>query len=336
VTESAEGGGKLGFLDSLGQLFRSKKAAAPAPEAARVSHFDKLEKDFESAIARVNQQIEERRKASPTAAVVSESAAPTAAKTAQQRAAERAQRIETTQREMREDIEKKHAQLGTGVSAADLTSLATFLKELETATASGRNSQSLVPRARYAIGEKLRAEAGELAVARLVASLQREKQGWPDPTRYADTASEEEIERSRRRRLGEVREAFLGAGFARSAERIFGIVSGWGGDYPDRGTPLWDECVLEGVAAAIRAQLLKQFFDVLRQDRDALLTQLEAAIGKQIEAVQALLQTGVSSIDEASAAVAGPFRVIDEVAPKLAWEHLLEKLPSARAETKAS
>jgi len=330
VSESGETGGKLGFLDSLGQLFRSKKATGPAPEAAKASHFDQLEKDFESAIARVNQQIEERRKASPTAAV-SESAAPTAAKNAQQRAAEKAQRVETTQREMREDIEKKHAQLGTGVTAADLTSLATFLRELEASTATGKNSQSLVPRARYAIGEKLRTEAGELAVARVVALLQSKKQGWPDPTRYADTATEEEIERSRRRRLGEVREVFLGSGFERSAERMFGVVRGWGGDYPDRGTPLWDECVLEGVAAAIRAQLLKQFFDVLRQDRDALLSQLEVAIGKQIEAVQALLQTGVSSIDEASAAVAGPFRVIDDVAPKLAWEHLRAKLPSVEA-----
>jgi hypothetical protein len=326
--------GKLGFLDSLGQLFRSKKAAPPAPEAAKANPFDKLERDFESAIARVNQQIEQRRQASP-ASSVSEGAAPAAAKTAQERAAERAQRIEMTQREMREDIEKKHALLGTGLSGAALTDLAAFLRALETSTSAGRSSQSLVPRARYAIGEKLRIEAGELAVARIVALLQREKQSWPDPTRHADTASEEEIERSRRRRLGEVREAFLGASFERSAERMFGLVRGWGGDYPDRGTPLWDECVLEGVAAGLRAQLLQDFVESLRQDRDALLRQLEAAVGKEIEAVHALLTTGVSSIDDASAALAGPLRVIDDAAPKLAWEHIRAKSPSARGESAA-
>jgi hypothetical protein len=331
VSANGESGGKLGFLDSLGQLFRSKKAAAPAPETAKVNPFDKLETDFESAIARVNQQIEERRRASPSAVIGESASAP--ALTPQQRAAERAQRIETTQREMREDIEKKHAQLGTGISGSSLTELAAFLRELESATASGRSSQALVPRTRYAIGEKLRAEAGELAVSRLVALLQREKQSWPDPTRYAGTATEEEIERSRRRRLGEVREAFLGAGFERSAERMFGIVRGWGGDYPDRGTPLWDECVLEGVAAAIRAQLLEEFVEVLRRDRDALLAQIEASIGKQIEAVHALLKTGVTSIDDASQVVSGPLRVIDDLAPKLAWEHIRTKLPSARGET---
>ena len=334
MSESGDAGGKLGFLDSIGQLFRSKRAAAPAPTAAKANPFDKLEKDFESAIARVNQQIEERTRASGgTAAVAATGAQAATAKTAQQRAAERAQRIETTQREMREDIEKKHALLGTGLSAADLTSLASFLRELETTTAAGRSSQALVPRARHAIAEKLRAEAGELAVSRLVALLQREKLGWPDPTRYSDTASEEEIERSRRRRLGEVREAFLRAGFERSAERMFGIVRGWGGDYPDRGSPLWEECVLEGVAAAIRANLLKDFVDVLQRDRDALFAQLEAAVGKQIEAVHALLQSGVSSIDDASQVVSGPLRVIDELAPKLAWEHLRAQSPSARGES---
>jgi hypothetical protein len=330
VTDSGQAGAKLGFLDSLGQLFRGRKAAAPAAEAAAPSRFDKFEKDFDTAIARVNQQIEERRRASP-ATVVAAGPDPTAL-TAQQRAAERAQRIETAHREMREDIEKKHAQLGTGLSATNLADLATFLRELESSAASGRNAQALIPRVRFEIGEKLRIEAGQLAVARLVSLLQRENLGWPDPTHHSGASSAEEIERSRRRRLGEVREAFLGAGFARSAERMFGIVQGWGGDYPDRGTPLWEECVLEGVAAALRAQLLKEFVEVLLQDQDALLAKVEAAIGKELEAVQTLLKTGVTSVDEASQAVAGPFRVLNDVAPKLAWEQLRSKLPSARGE----
>jgi hypothetical protein len=330
-----ERGDRLGFLDSIGNLFRGKKAVtAAAPEAPGANRFAQLEKDFESAIARVNQQLEERSRTSAGAAARGgDVAGPAAtAKSAQERAAERARRIETTQREMREDIEKKHAQLGTGLSGAELDELASFLRELEAASAADRSSQTLVPRARFAISEKLRAEASELAVARIVALLQREKQGWPDPTRYSERASEDEIERSRRRRLGEVREAFVRSGFERSAERMFGIVRGWGGDYPERGTPLWDECVLEGVAAGIRAKVLKEFVDVLRRDRDALFAQLETAVGKQVEAMQSLLETGVTSIEDASRAVAGPLRVIDELAPKLAWEHLRSQLPSARGE----
>ena len=329
MTDTEQASGKLGFLDSIGRLFRGKQVTAPEPKAAGPSHFDKLETEFEAAIARVNEQIEAQRQASPAAA----SAGPeTVAMTAQQRAAERASRIETAHREMREDIEKKHAQLGTGLSAASLPDLATFLRELESSAASGRNAQALVPRARFAIGEKLRAEAGELAVTRLVALLQRAKQSWPDPTFHSQSSTPEEIERSRRRRLGDVRENFLRSGFEQSADRLVGVVRGWGGDYPNRGTPLWEECVLEGVAAGMRAQLLKEFVEALLQDRDALFSQLEAEIGKEIETMEALLKNGVSSIEEANQAVAGPFRVIHELAPKLAWEALRAKVPSAIAQ----
>ncbi len=83
---------------------------------------------------------------------------------------------------------------------------------------------------------------------------------------------------------------------------------------------------------ALEAQLRMVDRSVGRDFPDALFSQLEAGIGKELEAVQALLKSGVSSIDEANQAVAGPFRVIDELAPKLAWEHLRAKLPSARAE----
>jgi hypothetical protein len=233
---------------------------------------------------------------------------------------------------MREDIEKMHARLGTGISGADLDALRGLLEELDADEAAGKSSHDLLPRARYAIAEKLRAESGELAVARVVALLERQKMGWPDPTRPSPTATPEEIERSRRRRLADVRRVFLADGFARTAESLQGIVKGWGSDYPDRGSPLWEACVLEGVAAGIRGQLLREFVELLRRDREQLLGEVEGLVGKEIGALQQAMAGGVHSLEQARRAVESALKVIDEVLPGIAWERIRTELPAARGE----
>jgi hypothetical protein len=231
-----------------------------------------------------------------------------------------AQRKETAHREIREDIEKMHSRLGTGLSGADLDAIAAYLKELAAVSAAGRGSHELLPRARHAIAEKLRAEAGELAVAQLVALLQRQGLDWPDPTHHRSTATPEEVERSRRRQLADARESFLVLDLGKLSDRVHGIVRGWGSDYPDRGSPLWEESVLEGVGAAIRGRLIQQFVESLQRDREALLSRVEAAIGKEFAALQTALASGVQSVEQAHLAVASSLGVLDEVVPALAWE----------------
>ena len=327
MSESEAGAGRLGFLDSLGRLFRRKEEVASAPTEGP-SRFEQLEADFEGAIQRLNEKIEEQQRVSaPTGA------GPAAVeRTAEERAADRARRLESCHRAIREDIAKAHAQLGTGLSGEELEGLAGYLHELDAVTTPGRQSHALLPRARYAIGERLRSEAGELAVRRLVALLEAQKRSWPDPTHHRPSAPQEEIERSRRRRLGEIREVFLASDLQRTSERMLGVVRGWGADYPDPGSPLWEECVLEGVAAGIRGQLLKEFVELLRRDREALLARVETSVGKEIAALQTVLEGGVRSIEQASQAVASSLRVLDEMVPEIAWEHARSQLPRARGE----
>jgi hypothetical protein len=321
-----ERAGRLGFLDSLGRLFGAKEETGEAAAAKVPARFEALEADFEVALRGLRDRVAERQAAA---------AGPTAAArrmTAEERAAEKQERVQASHRSIREDIEKMHAQLGTGVTPAELEALPAFLEDLEAASTEGKDSHSLQPRLRYAISQRLRAEAGELAVARLVALLQRAQIPWPDPTQYRPSAKPEEIERSRRRRLAEVRESFLAQGFERTAERAFGIVKAWGGDYPDRGSPLWEESVLEGVAAGIRGVLVKEFVEVLQRDRDALLRRTEASIGKELAALQGAVAGGVHSIEQANAAVASSLRALDEVVPEIAWEHVRSHVPRARGE----
>jgi hypothetical protein len=322
--------GKLGFLDSLGRLFRAKpedRAPAARETAQGSSGFARLEADFQAAIRELNEKVAAHQDAKRPA----RGAGP-ARESAEDRAADRQRRMDASHRAIREDIEKMHARLKTGISGADIDAISAFVAELEPVANEGRSSHDLLPRARFAIAERLRAEAGELAIARIVALLQREKLAWPDPTHHRATLTAEEIERSQRRRLADVREGFLAQDFRRIAERMNGLVQGWGGDYPDRGSPLWEESVLEGVAAGIRGSLIRVFVELLRSSRDELLSRTEAVVGKELGALQSVLAGGVHSIDQANQAVASSLRVLDEVVPELAWETLRAELPQARGE----
>jgi hypothetical protein len=240
--------------------------------------------------------------------------------------------MQDAHRAIREDIEKMHGRLATKLGTAELEELSAYLKELDTIAQEGKDSHSLIPRARYSISARLWHEAGELAVTSLVSRLEHEKLSWPDPIRHSPFAVPEEIERSRRRRLTEVRESFLSHGFEKAADRMLGVVQGWRSDYPDRGSPLWEETVLEAVGAALRGQLVREFVETIRRDREQILGRTEELIGKEIGALHKALEGGVTSIEQANQAVASSLRVLDEVVPELAWEHVRSQLPQARGE----
>jgi hypothetical protein len=318
---------KLGFLDSLAGLFRGPaKLETPPPEAA--SRFDSLQADFEAAIRGLHEKLAAGRGQTGSTGARGESQR----RTAHDRAAESLRRMEAAHREIREDIEKMHGRLGTKLRSADLDELVGYLRELQTVSNEGKDSHTLIPRARYAITARLWHEAGELAVASLVSRLGREKLDWPDPTRHSPFATPEEIERSRRRRLAEIREAFLAESLEKAADRMLGIVRSWRSDYPDRGSPLWEETVLEGVAAGMRGQLVREFVETLRRNRDQLLVRTEELVGKELGALQKVLQGGITSIDQANQAMASALRVLDEVVPGIAWENVRAQLPEARGE----
>lgn len=327
--KASEDRGRLGFLDSLGRLFQSRKSAGPGepPTPAPASDFTRLEEDFQSAIRELNDRIAEQRRSSVRA-----TGGVGADGSAEERAKQKARRVLELHEAIREDIAKMHARLGTGISEADLDPLSDYLNELDAVATAGRDSQELIPRARHAIAERLNLEAGERAVVRLVALLRREGLAWPDPIHHHPKATPEAIERARQRRLSDVRELFLAQDLRRGGERLQGIVRGWGSDYPDRGSPLWEESVLEGVAAGIRAGLLRTFVEQLREDRELLLSRTEQSVGKQLAALQAVLEGGIHSVEQAKQAVSSSLRVLDEVVPGIAWELLEERLPEARGE----
>jgi hypothetical protein len=316
--------GRLGFLAALARLLRAKEEAPPPPQTqTQAGGFAELEADFEIALRRLREKVAEH-------AATAGPGAGAHRRTAADVAAETKRRIDECHRSIREDIEKMHSRLGTGLSPTDLDAIGALLRDLDADATAGRSSDALMPRLRFSVGTRFRLEAGALAVARLVELLRRAKLEWPDPMHYAPHAKPEEIERSRRRRLAEIRESFLSQDFKRTAERMLGIVQAWGPDYPDRGSPLWEETVLEGVAAGIRGQLLKDFVELVERDRDLVLRRAEAAIGKELAALQTAVEGGVHSIEQANMVVASSLHALDEVVPELVWQHVRSVLPRAR------
>lgn len=311
-------GGLLGLIHSLGRLFRGDKPSSPDndPEQKVSAGLAKLEVDFAQAITAMKERVENQRRAGGMAA----SGPAFIDLSAQDRAAERQQRKESCHRAMREDIDTMHSTLGTGLKDSDLEDVVAFLRELEALSHAGQDSHALVPRARHAIIERLRIEAGQLALENLISALRRSGLDWPEQPQHSPSMTPEELESSQRRRLSDTRTSFLTYDLTRIAERLQGIVSGWGADYPDRGSPLWQESVLKGVAAALWGRLIETFVELLEKDRELLVTRTERFMGTELAALHAALENRAGSIAETTDAVARALRVLDEVVPEIAWE----------------
>lgn len=328
MSANPDNAGHLGFLDSLARLVRPQSVPAPKPAATAATSFAKLGSEFDAAVQALQQKIEEGRRAESE----QQETALSAGATAEDRAAERARRMEACHSAIRADIVAMHERMGTGIDSTQLDELLVFCADLEKAAVPGRGSLDLLPRLRWALVDKLRSEAGRLAVDRLAALMRAAELEWPDPTQYHPSATPEDIERSRRRRLAEMREGFVGQSLTTATERMLGIVSTWGSDYPAQGSPLWQESVLEGIAAGIRALLLRDFVTRLRENIDALMKGVEGSVGKELANLQEALGGGVASTEQAQKALAGSLRVLDEVVPHVAWEQLCESSPLARGE----
>ena len=144
----------------------SGKGEAPAPPQPepQAGGFAKLEADFEMALRGLREKVaEQAATAGPAAAAYR--------RTAAEVAAEREHRIDECHRAIREDIERMHSRLGTGLSPTDLDSIGALLRDLDADATEGKDSHALMPRLRYSVATRFRLESGALAVARLVALL---------------------------------------------------------------------------------------------------------------------------------------------------------------------
>ncbi|HKJ25541.1 MAG TPA: hypothetical protein VKB65_12000 [Myxococcota bacterium] len=324
--EENEGEG-LGFLDPIAHLFRGReKPPPPAPETSVAQ--ESIEARFEAALEELDDKIEQLQRAQGAGPAVGPADA-----SERDRAAADRRRMEEAHAAIREDIERMHRKLGTELAGADLSRLAADVAALQASAEAGRGSHDLMPRLRHAIAERLNHEAGRIAIERLMAAMRREGIEWPGAHRPRPNETPEEAERARRRSIHDVREYFLAQDLERTSQRMLGVVTGWGPDYPDRGSAPWEECVLEGVAAGLRAAFVREAAELLRRDLDLVLARARSAIGKELEAIHSAVEGGVHTLDQANRVAASALRALDEVVPDLAWQHVCSQLPWARDES---
>jgi hypothetical protein len=288
---------------------------------AHPTHFRLLQADFDTAV----RELDER------AAALSRTAQPgrkvewRRVKTVADRVVERERRLENNRRAIREDIERAHGRFSTSCAGVDLAVVAGELLRLHGFWEGGQGSHELLPRVRSAILDMIHREAGVLAVENVFGALERHGVRWPDPSHHDPSATPEQIEAATRRRAAEARRELLRGRLDRTAERALGIVSGWGSDYPERGTALWEETVLEGVCAGVRGQLVVEFDDLVWNDLDPILHRTERWVGSELDKLHRLLTDGVTTTAQARQAVVTSLDAIDRAVREVAWEHIQEK-----------
>ena len=127
-----------------------------------------------------------------------------------------------------------------------------------------------------------------------------------------------------------MRKGFVNYSLHRSSFLIVGIVEIWKSDYPEAGSELWQSVVFEAVATALRAKLMHFFTRRLRHDREFIENKTTELIGAKVDELNKTLEGGVSSLINAHRIVASSLRILDEVIPGLAWEHLQGLIPEAK------
>ncbi|MBE0595947.1 MAG: hypothetical protein IH614_01610 [Desulfuromonadales bacterium] len=309
--EKAEKHGLFGFLDGL---FRSTAPPPAAQNSPEVHGLKELRDQFDATIQRLEVEIETRQRELTSPEMPEQRQGETVINKVQLEA--------LRHQEIREDIEAMHQRLGTSLGGAELDELRAFLLETEQAVAPGRESRQVLPRARFSIVRRFHFEAGKLAWEQLTERLSQTNLSWPETAYIHSFMTAEEIGQLRQSKREEARQAFLQNGLRKSSELLLGVVAAWKSDYPERGTPLWQMVVLEGVATAFQAQLLKQLVARLRREQPRIEAQVASLLGAEIQAIDSWLQQGVGSLDKANRLYAESLQLLDEKIPELVWQQI--------------
>ena len=230
---------------------------------------------------------------------------------------------------IRIDVESAHQRLHTGISSHDLELLKGYLVHAAETVSSGQKSHEVLPRCQAAILKRFHYEAGFLALDEMEDYLDKQKEAWPTIFPRNPALSSDEAQAIVKRNQIKLRKNFLNYNIHQSSFLIVGIVEVWKSDYPEANSDLWKSVVYEAVATAFRAQFMRLFTTRLRQDRQLIEKKVTELIGAKVTELNRTLQGGVTSLNDAHRVVSSSLKILDEVIPDIAWQHLLKVLPEA-------
>jgi hypothetical protein len=313
MKNSAAGNGHS-FFEAISRLFGN----APPPErttAAEIPSLTEMENAFNVALQQLNDKIEDLRRQQLQEAGSGTRLAPAA------QAEERERRMHQVHAQILHDILAMHRKLATGIDPPALDALTAFLQECAEKVAEERSVPAVLPCCRSSILRRFHHEAGGIAWNELEVRLTAQNEVWPETAQRDPIEEEAAFEKRRQLRYRELRDDFVNYDLGRSSVLIRGIERAWQSDYPEPGTPLWRELVLEGVATALRARVLQGYYERLLANKAKIVDRATALVGRELAALQAALaEKNLTSLEDAHRVATTSRRVLDEVIPEIAWQ----------------
>jgi len=221
--------------------------------------------------------------------------------------------------DIRRDILTLHETLHTNLSEQELNTARTLLLELDEIV-SGERGTGLEMRLRGAVIRHVIANSAKIAWTTLTSLMERANVTWPEPTGLPPWAEKKDIERAAARSLSEIAEAFFSSSPARSADRMFGIVTVWKANYPEPASLQWRELVIQGVGYGILGRMIVDAADKLRTQADALKAEAVQKMSAETLAVQRALAAGMASACDIDKILENVAELCEEAIPELAWK----------------
>ncbi|MCA9795453.1 MAG: hypothetical protein KC910_26780, partial [Candidatus Eremiobacteraeota bacterium] len=213
---------------------------------------------------------------------------------------EREHRLEIEQRQqarkcLEAAIMSMHARLGTGLDHDQSKRLAEFVKShrpVASAKLEAEVDQAVMGHLYFKVGELAWSHLGELIAANgLEWELSSELLHGRDPS---------DVKALKAQKTEEMRLEFLDMTPQETAEMMVGEVKVWSTLYPDPGTWLWKETVLQGVGSALRAGLYEQVLLLWEKRPEQLDSLLQQMMTRKLSEASAALRNGIHSLSEAN------------------------------------
>ncbi|MBE0575951.1 MAG: hypothetical protein IH613_08640 [Desulfuromonadales bacterium] len=321
-TQASNGQGPFDFIDRLIGLFHHSDSSVPKPAPGEK---EPLNKQFETSLIALEKTIEKQQREKESEM-----------KFGWQRALKvedeevKKNKEQKIYEKIRQNIESAHLRLDTGISSHELDLLKEYLVNANQIFTSGEKSHEVLPRCRASILKRIHSEAGSLALNQMDDYLAKQNETWPTRPPRNPAISTEEIQEIAKHNLITMRKNFIKNSIHQSSLLIVGIVDVWKSDYPEDDSDLWKSVVLEAVGTALRAKLMHLFTTKLRHDREFIENKISELIGAKVAELNHALQGGVTSINDAHRVVSSSLKILDEVIPTLAWEHLQKVVSAAK------
>jgi hypothetical protein len=226
------------------------------------------------------------------------------------------------------DIIRRHREFRTGLGREDLLSLHDLMKMEASHEAVCAAEESIHELVECDLLQFLRRKAAEHAWKQLDGYMAELRIPFPMSPSLEDPAEPLRDEKVREERKKSAEGEFMKMLPRLSAELILGNVPNWVYSYPQKPSYLWELVILQGVAAALSANVLMKYLSVWEENSREILRGIEQEFLAKIDKVRDAGESA-SELPEMLSISRELKRISREQIPEQIWKHILSKLESS-------